>query len=203
MATFELYPISVERTPRNVQLLKTLGTLGLVGSPMMLAGVVATGLRKAPTATPLVGLFGVVYCVGWLASLAGLHLTGAMGRDRLGRGLLGVQAGLVLLAGSWSAGEALVPGWDGSLLLGLGDAAWPLSHLLMVVLGVVALREERWPGWAAAAPVLCGLALPFAFLSNLPAWERSMALGFGLWTCAAFALLAYAVRTSGTRLPAD
>jgi hypothetical protein len=126
-----------------------------------------------------------------------------MGRGRFGRRLLGVQAGIVSLSAAWAVGEAMVPGWDGSLLRGLGDAAWPLGHLLMVVVGVVALREQYWPGWASAAPLLCGLALAFTFLANLPQWEGSMSLAFGLATCAAFALLAAAVRTSGTRLPAD
>jgi hypothetical protein len=201
MAAFETYPSAVEPTSRNIELLKTLGTLGLLASPAMLLAAAATGFG-ASTSNPLVGLLGAAYCLGWLASLAGLHLTGALGRGRLGRRVLGVQAVLVTVAATWSLGEAVVPfRGDGGLPYSALDAAWPLSHLTMAAIGVMALRAGAWTGWARVTPLLCGLAPLVAFLVNVAAWERTMSLAFGLWTCAAFALLAWSVRTSGERLP--
>lgn len=201
MTTFETYPLSVEPTSRNVRLLRRLGTIGLLASPMMLLAVASTGFQGSPTSNPLIGLLGILYCLGWLASLAGLYLTGALGRGHFGRRLLGVQATLVAIAAAWSVGEVVVPRWEqAGVAYAVGDAAWPLSHLAMVAIGFLTLRARSWTGWERVTPLLCGLALPFAFLTHLASWERAMSIAFGAWTCAAFALLGWSVRTSGARL---
>jgi hypothetical protein len=201
MATFETFPLSVEPTSRNVRLLRSLGTMGLMASPTMLLAMASTGFGKSGTASPWVGLLGIVYCIGWLASLAGLYLTGALGRGHFGRRVLGVQALLVAVAAAWSVGEVVVPRWEqAGFVHAIGDAAWPLSHLAMVGIGLLTLRARSWTGWVRVTPLLCGLALPFAFLTNLASWERAMSLAFGVWTCGAFAMLGWSVRTSGARL---
>jgi hypothetical protein len=201
MATFEIYPTAVEPTTRNVELLKTLGTLGLLASPAMLLAVASTGFDQPAASSALGRLLGLVYCIGWLASLAGLHLTGATGRGRFGRRLIGAQAAMVAIAAAWSVGGVLVLRWeDAGLLHALGDAAWPVGHLTMVAVGLVTLRAGAWTGWARVTPLLCGLALPFALLTHQAGWERAMSAAFGLWTCSAFALMAWAVRTSGSQL---
>jgi hypothetical protein len=193
MATYELHPVSVEPTDRNVELLRSLGTLALAASPLALAAAVAGAVSAA-----VAGLLAFVYCLGWLCSLAGLYLTGAMGRGRAERRVLAVQSVLVAVAAVWSIGEPALSGpGDSGLPFAPGDAAWPLAHLGMLAVGAVVRRAGSWTGWASVTPLLCGLALPAGRLAGGAGGDG---VAFGLATTAGFAALAWAVRTSGARL---
>jgi hypothetical protein len=196
MATYELHPVSVEPTDRNVELLRSLGTLALAASPLALAAAVAGSASAA-----LAGLLGFAYCLGWLCSLAGLYLTGAMGRGRVERRVLAVQSVLVAVAAAWSIGEpALAGAGDSGLPFVPGDAAWPLAHHGLLLVGGNVLRAGTWRGWARVTPLLCGLALPIAHLAGAGGGDGAAFVAFGLATTGSFALQAWAVRTSGARL---
>jgi hypothetical protein len=202
MATFELYPSAVQPTSRNVELLRTLGTLALASSPMVLLAAAASGFGAPSSAIePLIGFLGFLQGLGWLCSLAGLHLTGAMGRGLLGGRLLGVEAALVAAAAAWAMAEAALPGWNElGFPLALGAAAWPASQLGMLAVGAFVLRAGRWTGWTRWAPLLCGLALPLALLTGGTDPEPATSPAFAFASAASFALLGWAVRTSGPRL---
>lgn len=173
---------------------------GLLASPMMLLEGALSGFRPHEGTDRVIGLVGLVYMLGWLSSLQGLYWTRATGYGRLGRAWLRVQAATVAVAALWSASHVLFPDDAArSLACSVFDLAWPLSHLLMVFTGLGVLRAGVWTGWARVTPLLCGLALPLAFLTHAASWETAMSAAFGAWTFGAFALLAFAVRQQAGR----
>lgn len=76
------------------------------------------------------------------------------------------------------------------------DAAWPLSHLFMIVVGIAALRAKRLTSWRRIAPLLCGLALPLFMAATVATGEGGGRYLFPTFTLVAFALLGYAVRSA-------
>ena len=195
MITKEMTHITHQAT-RGIPRLRLLGTLGLLGSPMLLTEGFYAGFEPHGT-DQFVGLLGAIYVAGWMSSIVGLGITEATGRRWLGKAVLGIQFIGLILAAVWSAIHIMVlnPNTD-QLLYQIGDAAWPLSHLFMIVVGIVVLVAKTRAGWAKFTPLLCGLALPVAILAGVVAGEEVMGLIFPIWTTVAFASLGYTVYTS-------
>lgn len=82
-----------------------------------------------------------------LALLALVRRTRATGTRTAGRVLVGIQAGVLVLATLQSASEA-IPGAD-AVAVAL-DPFWPLSMLGMLVVGLTVARVGRWRGVARA-----------------------------------------------------
>lgn len=174
---------------------RLLGALGMIGSAGLLLEGFLTGFRLQ-TDSPLVGVVELLYIGGWVCSIAGLYRLNATGGRAAGKALLIVQLiGLALAAGF--ALFAFMPNASrDSLIYNLMDAAWPLSHLFMIVVGIAALRAKRLTGWQRIAPLLCGLALPLFMAATVAVGEDAGRFLFPAFTAIAFALLGYAVRSA-------
>jgi hypothetical protein len=107
--------------------------------------------------------------------------------------LLWLEATMVGFAAMWAALIIADPGNSGSNhpVLLIGDACWPLHQALMLVIGIVAVRADRWPspakytlfGPAAGLVVLiAGAALGVDIVS-------ATAIGAG-WVIAAAGVIA-------------
>ncbi len=81
-----------------------------------------------------------------------------------------------------------------SLLYIITDMAWPLSHTLMLVVGIAVLKAKRLSGWTRFAPLACGLAIPLLIMAALIGGREGIIV-FGPYTWPTFTLLGYAVRT--------
>ena len=176
---------------------RLLGALGMIGSAGLLLEGLLTGFQQQAD-SPLVGAVELLYIGGWMCSVAGLARLNATGGRAAGRALPIIQLiGLALAAGF--ALFAFMPSAsrDG-LLYNLLDAAWPLSHLFMIVVGIAALRAKRLTGWRRIAPLLCGLALPLFMAATVAAGEDAGRYLFPVFTTVAFALLGYAVRSAAS-----
>jgi len=145
----------------------------------------------------VVGLLGIIYTIGWACSLTGMRQLKVLGKNLLGEILFVVQMTGVTLAFTQSLMEITQLNIDDqNLLFQITDAAWPLSHLFMIVIGIYVLASKAWRGWRSVTPLLCGLALPVFFaLAALGAKAIGIFI-FGAATTIAFMLLGYAVRTS-------
>ena len=112
---------------------RLLGTLGMLASPMMLVEMLLFDFKQHGS-NRVIGVLGVMYIFGWACSAVGMRRSRVTGDDSLSKGVFVLQLFGLLLAFSWSVQEIIYSGIDqGGVLYRVTDAAWPLSHLLMLV----------------------------------------------------------------------
>jgi hypothetical protein len=181
---------------------RTLGTIALTTSPLMLLELVlaATGHLPGGEFGPLEAFIGLVYLCGFFATVIALKDLGVTGKRGWAKMLFDFQVGLLLLAALQQALE-LAQTSTVSGLFGLADAAWPFSHMLMCGTGVAVLSARRWTGYRAYLPFLCGLAIPALLATQSIAGKQAGRIAFALLTTIGFGLLGFALRSSpGHRL---
>lgn len=131
----------------------------------LVAGVPEEGVNEA---VEIWGSFA--YQLGLVALLVAMRGTEATGTSRWGHTVLAGEALLVGLALAWTVPHLADPNYmthhESGLLVAL-DAAWPLSMLGLVVVGVAVARANRWPGPLRWLPLAASLLLPFDILSML------------------------------------
>lgn len=180
---------------------RTLGTLGMLGSPTMLAyGVTLVASGAANRNTALMGATGLLYLAGWMCSLVAMRQLGVMGRSAPSRVVYALQFALLVVASLFSV-EELVYGSPARIPHPLLDLAWPLSHTFMLVTGAFVLKARAWTGWRRwpaflvgfKIPLLAAAALALAGPGEPPTWLQTAAFTYG---GTALMLLGYAVRTS-------
>lgn len=173
-----------------------LGSLGMLGSPMLFLEGIRFGFGPADMDF-WSGLGGLLYVLGWMSSLVGLRLLRASGTGAAARLLFYVQMTGLTMAAYWTTLFTLpLPVNRETLLYQVTDLAWPVSHLLMLVLGLAVLFQRRLRGWRRLPALLVGLALPtFMVLQLLGAPPLLAGLSFPLLTMSGFFLLGLAVRT--------
>jgi hypothetical protein len=171
---------------------RILGTVAMLGAPALL--IEQLMLRGAQDAR-VTGIASMVFMAGWICSNTGLRRLRAAGTRPWGSAVLLVQLvglGLAFLFGLFEATGLF--GAD-TLVFALTDAAWPLSMLWMVVVGVSVLVAKRLHGWRRVVPVLCPLWLPVAMASGAAFGDLGGLVGTGL-AAVLWALLGYVVRDS-------
>ncbi|OUJ74268.1 hypothetical protein [Hymenobacter crusticola] len=177
---------------------KTFGTMGMLGAPFLALTMGWGSIWDNHWLHPfyLDGVLRLVYVSAWMCSLLGLAQLRATGTDGFGRGVLYVIFSTLLLANLWNIYYAIYPNaW--TLLYRALDVFWPISNLLMLAIGIGALRAQRLLGWRRYAPLLVGCWLPsvalvYGGLGN----SGSTRLFDACYTTGAWMLLGYAVRTS-------
>jgi hypothetical protein len=174
---------------------RVLGTIGMLGSPMMLLQGVLSGFQPlAPSRVNAV--LGLLFLAGWTCSAVGLRLLRATGKGFAASAVFAVQlAGLALAALQQVQDFIYAGATPDTLFYAVCDAAWPLSVVFMIVVGIAVLAARVLEGWRRWTPVACGLALPMLIVAGLAFGPRAGILAFAVHTCAAWALLGAAVRT--------
>ncbi|MBC7893714.1 MAG: hypothetical protein H7Y12_15960 [Sphingobacteriaceae bacterium] len=164
---------------------KLLGTIGILGAPFLFIGT-------AWYADDM-GLTGLIYMAGWQCSLIGLYRLRAAGNHNVARGLFYAIFTTLALAQGWNVWTIFDPG-NTSLAYQILDLTWPLSNVLMIPLGIAALRARRLAGWYRFVPLAVGFWLPFALLvlGLLGRTPESMSIG-GLYSALAWAMLGFVV----------
>jgi hypothetical protein len=174
---------------------RILGVVGLICSPALFAVYLMGGFdNPAPPRSAIIAQ--LLFLVGWLSSLVGLVSLSATGHGA-GRYLLWAQVCGVALACTQELQDLLLPAPDhAALLYRLADAAWPLSVLFMIVVGIVVSRAGVLTGWRRFTPILCGVSLPLSLLSAVVAGRLAMGPVFGIATMGAWGALASALITA-------
>jgi hypothetical protein len=173
---------------------RTLGNIAMICAPALLVEALLTGGGERPL---VIGLASMVFMAGWICSNTVMRRTRAAGTGGWGRAVLLVQlVGLVLacLFGFFEATGLL--GRD-DLAFNVMDAAWPLSMLWMLVVGVTVVFAGRMPGWRRFAPLLCGLWLPLGIPLQAVLGGQTGSIMFGV-SAVFWVLLGYAVRGGRT-----
>ena len=183
------------RAKSAAQTARWLGTLGMIGAPaLLLTGVYRDVVHMTREQDDRVtALLSLIYIGGWVASAVGMKRLRVTGRGWGSALVFVLQLLGLFMAGAWAV--ALLIGMDaqqGSLIFNVTDPFWPLSHLFMLVVGVLVWKAGVWRGWRLAAPFICGLALPLFILARLLGLES--VYPFFIMTAVGFTLLGLAVR---------
>jgi hypothetical protein len=185
---------------------RLLGAVGMLASPLMLVEGIRCGFGPSRMDVPT-SVGGCVYMLGVLASVVGLRRLRAGGDGPLAAALHAFQLLVIAAAFCWSAAFLFTgPRGGRGVAWAIGDAAWPLTHLSMLALGICTVAARRFAGWRCVAPLAPGLALPSFVAFTAAAVPRPVAAaGFGVLTAAGFLLLGYTVFTSadGSRRAPD
>jgi hypothetical protein len=177
---------------------RLLGTIGMLVAPMLfLEGMLYSFGYADGTKGRFVPVLGILYLVGWAASATAMRQVRVTGDNAFGKTIYLIQMAGLSLAMLFNVQEIIYSSSDeNSLFFRVTDAAWPLSHLFMLVVGVAVLAAKVWRGWRTVTPFLCGLALPAFFAVGPVIGREPGGMIFGILTTCAFMLLGYAVRTS-------
>ena len=171
---------------------RLLGTIGMVGAPMLL---LSGFLYADGPGAWIASVVGMLYIVGWAASAVGMRQLKVTGAGALAQTVFVVQLVGLSLALVFNVLEMAHANPD-TLISHVTDIAWPASHVFMLVVGALVLKARVWRGWRAWTPVLCGLVLPLFYgVVALAGWGVARSI-FTPMTAVTFSLLGYAVRTS-------
>jgi hypothetical protein len=174
---------------------RLLGTVGIIGSPFLFLSFAAVGFEQEKI-THFSSALGLVFALGWLSSVLGLWMINAAGTRPGGRIVLGIELVGVVLACLCNVFQTVDPRVD-SALFHITDAAWPLSMVVLLVTGIVAIVVRRLRGWARFVPLACGLWLPVSILAGgILGTTAGLIIG-GAHVTIAWFLLGYIVYNGG------
>lgn len=178
---------------------KLLGTLGMLGAPMLLIEFIIFGLILAENQRDerIVGLLELIYVGGWACSIIGMRQLRVTGDNLLSKIVFTIQMIGLSLAAAFAAQSIIVPNPDpNTLFFRVADIAWPFSHLFMLVVGGLVWWAGVWRGWRRLPAFLCSLGLLVFFLVGASLGKELSVLIFGASTTVGFMSLGYAVRTA-------
>jgi hypothetical protein len=144
---------------------RLLGTLALLGAPSLLIGHTLESIYPSLTGTSFYGVYGFIYISGWMCSIELLRRNLATGKSLFGRFIIRLILGTLLLANSSNVYAIVAPKNQSTVMMVL-DSFWPISNLVMLILGITVLVTKGLFGWKKFVPLLAGLWFPFAMASR-------------------------------------
>lgn len=170
---------------------RMLGTIAMLCAPALLVeGLLVQGRENAV----ITGVASMVFMAGWICSNAGMRRMRAAGTGTWGRAVLLIQLVGLVLAFMFGFFEATGLLGRESIIFNVTDAAWPLSMLWMLVVGVTVIVAKRLSGWQRFVPVLCPFWLLIAIVSSMAFGDTAGGfLGFS-YAAVLWVLLGYIVR---------
>lgn len=167
-----------------------LGTIAIICAPALL---IEELLLRGQENAPITGIASMLFMAGWICSNIGMWRMRATGTGKWGRAVLLVQLVGLVLAFMFGLFEATGLLDRESIVFNVTDAAWPLSMLWMIVVGVTVIVTKRLSGWQRFVPLLCPLWLPIAITLSIALGDTVGGIvGFG-YAAVLWALLGYVV----------
>ena len=177
---------------------RLLGTIAMICAPaLLIEGLLLRGQENAV----ITGIASMIFMAGWICSNIGMWRMRATGTGTWGRAVLLIQLVGLVLAFMFGFFEATGLLGRESIVFNITDAAWPLSMLWMIVVGITVIRAKRLSGWQRFVPLLCPFWLPLAILGTIAFGETGGFLGVG-FAAVIWALLGYVVVRSDSPQPA-
>lgn len=169
---------------------QALGTIAVICAPALLVeGILVQGGENAA----ITGVASLIFMAGWICSNTGMRRMRAAGTGPWGRAVLLIQLVGLVLAFLFGLFEATGLLGRESILFNITDAAWPLSMLWMLVVGITVIRARRLTGWQRFVPLLCPFWLLVAIFGSIAFGDAVGGfLGFG-YAAVLWALLGYIV----------
>jgi hypothetical protein len=137
-----------------------------------------------------------VYLSGFAASAVALRRPARHGSGRGAAVLFAVQLLGLAMAATQDLQDLAGVKPLGGAYYAASDAAWPLSHVLMLVVFVAVWRARVWTGWRRWVPLACGLVLPTMLAAAAVGGRSAMGFVFCPGTAASFLALGLAVFTA-------
>jgi hypothetical protein len=167
-----------------------LGTIAIICAPALL---IEELLLRGQENAPITGIASMLFMAGWICSNIGMWRMRTTGTGKWGRAVLLVQLVGLVLAFMFGLFEATGLLDRESIVFNVTDAAWPLSMLWMIVVGVTVIVANRLSGWQRFVPLLCPLWLPIAITLSIALGDTVGGIvGFG-YAAVLWALLGYVV----------
>ncbi len=166
---------------------RVLGAIAMICAPAMLGFLLGGGENALIT-----GIASMVFMAGWICSNIGMQRMRATGTGTWGRTVLLIQLVGLVLAFIFGFIEATALLDENNLVWVVTNAAWPLSMLWMVGVGVTVIRAKRLSGWQRFVPVLCPFSLPLVALGGIAFGEVGGVIGLG-YSAVLWFLLGYVV----------
>lgn len=169
---------------------RILGTIAMICAPALL---IEELLRQGQENALITGIMSMVFMAGWICSNTGMRRMRAAGTGKWGRAVLQIQLVVLVLAFMFGLFEATGLLGRESIIFNITDAAWPLSMLWMLVVGITVIGARRLSGWQRFIPLLCSFWLPIAIAGSMAFGDTIGGfLGFG-YAAALWGLLGYIV----------
>ena len=183
---------------------RILGTIAMICAPALL---IEELLRQGQENALITGIASMVFMAGWICSNTGMRSMRAGGTGKWGRAVLQIQLVGLVLAFMFGFFEATGLLGRESIIFNITDAAWPLSMLWMLVVGITVIRATRLSGWQRFVPVLCPFWLLIAIVGSIAFGDTAGGLlGFGyaavLWILLGYIVLDSRKLVSATPEPA-
>ena len=179
---------------------RLLGTLGMIGAPMLFLEMVVRSFMNEPEKldTQFIGATGVFYMGGWIAVAIAMRRLRATGTSRASAVVFAIQITGLVLASLYSLHELFRMDYEQTKwIFTIIDIAYPFSHLFMFAVGVLVWRARVFDGLARIAPFGVALMLPLFFgLSAFAGMQAGSVISTGL---AATALFIIARRVIGAK----
>lgn len=179
---------------------KLLGGFALLGAPCLAIGLSLDALFGQALHAPWMGLWGILYISGWMASTIALRELGVFDATsrkarRIGHTLVRLLLVTLTLANILNVWEMVTPTYKPTLFY-IVDLGWPLSNLLMLPIGIAVIRARQLDGWQRWVPLTVGLWLPITLLVKNVSALRYLPL---LYSAVAWTLLAVVVLLESAR----
>lgn len=178
---------------------RMLGVIAIICAPALL---LEEFLRQGQEDALITGIASMVFMAGWICSNTGMRRMQAAGTGKWGRVVLLIQLVGLVLAFMFGFFEATGLLGRESIIFNITDAAWPLSMLWMLVVGITVIRTNRLSGWQRFVPLLCPFWLLIAIVGSIVLGEAAGGyLGPG-YAAVLWLLLGYIVFDSRERVGA-
>jgi hypothetical protein len=172
---------------------RTLGIIGILGSPWLLIDFINNGLYERFDLSSISGVRNFLFITGWTCCIIALYRMKAMGTKRWQKTIMIIQIVLLCLANCWNIWEIFAPN-SPSFIYFLLNFTWPLAGCFMVVTGIVVLRAKKLKGWKRYIPLLAGLWFPqtLIIVNTVRSSIAALVLS-GLYSALMFSLLGLSI----------
>ncbi len=142
---------------------RALGTLGFLGAHYMLIVPLLPMRYPVLAQSAFDGLVGLFFMLTWMGSLIGLIRLNATGHSTFGRFIIRANLATLTVANVWNIYQAVEPNAN-TLLYRILDVFWPISMIMMLLVGITVARVGTLRGWRRYVTLAVGLWLPLTAL---------------------------------------
>jgi hypothetical protein len=112
-----------------------------------------------------------MYITGWMCSMEVLRRAKATGNSTFGKLILWIILGSLFLADASNVYAFFVPN-NRSTLMVILDSFWPISNVLLLIVGITVIVSKGISGWKRFVPLIAGCWFPFAMATKI--WPSDM-----------------------------
>jgi hypothetical protein len=141
------------------------------------------------------GVWGIFFISGWMCAAISLKRLRATGNSSFGKTILLILIFSLSIANISNVIQIFVERDKPSYFI-FFDLFWPLSNIIMLIVGIKVLAVKALPGWKRYIPLVTGLWFPLAMLSSLIN-NSILSFFFGsIYSALAWGLLAIVIITT-------